>query len=720
MATRLAAALLLVSLASLVVATLVGVNSGYDLGRRIYQSQLTSLGSAGGFDVASQLTAIRSATEARALSPSTAQTIELFDQAFNSLTEADDLDTATTVDALTNAYETAYLAPDGPSGAPVPVAEVVANDPRALYLQRQYSVEVVDTDTGDVVPGGVAADGQTVEVQVIPEPGSVDDAGDGSGWTDVHVLAHPAYRRTVDELGLLDLYLIEPDEARVVYSVEKRPDLGTSLVTGPFGGSVLANTVDQVIKDPSAGSVVSDLSFYTAAPQNTVGVVATPVMNGADLVGVVAVMFDGAQFTRILTADRGDVLADSSEPVDIYLIGADGTLRSDPASYLAAPELFLDASEASGLLSASDRSRIELAGTTVLTQPATGATKTAAQDGDTSVADRPAMTGGTVISTVAAVPFDGVEWSVASEVGPDAANASLDSFRNLLIVGASVFVIVIAFFAVAWATRIMLPVRTISERLGASHDDQTQLDIPEQSPVEMHLLAASYTSMATTLEQQQVALAVAREERLELLRQMLPTAVADRLARGEADKLDRVPQATVVVLVVRGLAELVRERTATDDRAMIDRLHSELDELAEQHGLDRIKVVGDAYFGACGHDRPFIDHAPRVVGFATDARDAVRTLGAEASADLDVAVGIDTGPVSVGMTGGSRLVYDVWGDTVSAAHALARRAGSGAIIVSDATHSMLPDEVPSEPDDVEGVTVWTVGATAMGSLGGPK
>ena len=720
MATRLAAALLLVSLASLVVATIVGVNSGYDLGRRIYQSQLTSLGSAGGFDVASQLAAIRSATEARALSPSAAETIASFDEAFDSLTEADDIDTATTIAALTNAYEPVYLAPDGPNGTQVPIAEVVPSDPRALYLQRQYSVEVVDADTGEVVPGGVAADGQTVEVRATPEPGSVDDVGDGSGWTDVHALAHPAYRRTVDELGLLDLYLIEPDEARVIYSVEKRPDLGTSLVTGPFGGSVLANTVNQVIEDPGAGSVMSDLSFYTAAPQNTVGVVATPVMNGADLVGVVAVMFDGAQFTRILTAGRGDVFDDPQEPVDVYLIGADGTLRSDPTTYLAAPQLFLDASEASGLLSASERSTIEATGTTVLTQPATGATRTAAQDGDTSVAERPAMTGGTVISTVASVPFDGVEWYVASEVSPETANTSLDSFRNLLIVGASLFVVIIAFFAVAWARRIMLPVRTISERLGSSDDDQTALDIPEQSPVEMHLLAASYTSMVTTLEQQQVAVAVAREERLGLLQQMLPSAVADRLARGEADKLDLVPQATVVVLVVRGLAELVRARTATDDRELIDRLHSELDELAEQHGLDRIKVVGDAYFGACGHDRPFIDHAPRVVGFATDARDAVRALGAGAAADLDVAVGVDTGPVSVGMTGGSRLVYDVWGDTVSAAHALARRAGSGAIVVSDATHSMLPDEIPSEPGDVEGVTVWTVGETAMGSLGGPK
>ena len=718
MATRLAAAVLLVSLASLTVATLVGINSGFDLGRKIYQAQLTSLGNAGALDVAGRLTAIRSATEARALSPAAADTLVRFDRAFDELA-VDDLDTASAIADLTNAYEPVYLTPAGPTGPRVPIAELLPRDPRALYLQREYSVEVVDTETGDLVADDLAAEGQTVEVRVSSEPGNIDDAGDGSTWTSVHELAQPAYRRTVDELRFIDLYLIEPDDARIVYSVEKRPDLGTSLVTGPFGGSVLANAVNQVIDDPDAGTVMSDLSRYDAAPGDIVGVVATPVIEGDELVGVVAVMYDGAQFTSILTAGDAPAVGDSSEPIDVYLVGADGTLRSDPRTFLVDPESFLDRSEASGLISPGERAIIDASGTTVLTQPAVGATEVAAEDGDTSVAERPSMTGTTVISTVGAVPFDGLEWYVASEVGPEAAEVSLDSFRSILVVGASIFVIVIAFFAVAWANRIMQPVRAVSERLGAGDQSREPLDLREQSPVEMHLLAASYDSMASTLDQQQVALAVAREERLELLRQMLPTAVAERLAKGEADRLDRVPQATVVVLVVRGLGALVRERSASDNRDLLDRLHSGLDELAEQHGLDRIKVVGDAYFGACGHDRPFIDHAPRVVGFATDARDAVQELGAAASTDLDVAVGIDTGPVSVGMTGGSRLVYDVWGTTVNVAHSLARRAGSGAIVISNATHSMLPEEIPSEPGDVEGTTVWTVSATAMGSLGGP-
>jgi len=322
-----------------------------------------------------------------------------------------------------------------------------------------------------------------------------------------------------------------------------------------------------------------------------------------------------------------------------------------------------------------------------------------------------------VFTTVVAVPFEGLGWYVASQAGIDQAEATFGSFRDLLVVGASLFVIAIAFFAVGWANRIMRPVRTISERLGAVDDHDGPLVIPDQSPVEMHHLAASFESMSNTLDEQRLALALAREQRLDLLRQMLPAAVAERLAADEIDALEQVPQATVVVIVVRGLGQLVSNSRSASDRDLVDRLHEELDSLAEHHGLDRIKVVGDAYFAACGHDRPFIDHAPRVVAFATDARDAIRTLGSAASTDLDVAVGIATGPVSVGMTGGHRLIYDVWGETVNTADHLARSAGSGAVLVSDTTHSMLPDEIPSESADVGGATVWVVAETAMGGMG---
>ena len=122
-------------------------------------------------------------------------------------------------------------------------------------------------------------------------------------------------------------------------------------------------------------------------------------------------------------------------------------------------------------------------------------------------------------------------------------------------------------------------------------------------------------------------------------------------------------------------------------------------------------MVGDVYFAACGHDRPLIDHAPRAVAFAADAEDAIRAISAHSSADPAAAIGVHTGPLTVGMSGGTRLLYDIWGETVTAAHYLARQAPREAIVVSESTRTLLPDSVETTPM-IEG-DAWVVMTTSV-------
>jgi class 3 adenylate cyclase len=714
LATRLAGAVLALSLVALAVATFVGLNAGFGLGREIYEQRLVTLADAGGFDVSAQLDGLRSANESLAISPEAATAVVDLSEAFDRLADSVTIDADLLTDDLIAAYEDTYLAADASTSVPLTIGELVPREPGALYLQRRYAVEVVDVETGQPIVGEPGED-RIVEIRPADDPGRLEDAGDGTDWSAVHADVHPVYRRAVDELGLLDLYLVEPADARVVYSVEKRPDLGTSLVGGPFGGTVLANTVNAVIEDPAGGSRISDIRTYGAAPGSNVGVIATPILTDGELAGVVAMMYDAADLTALLDPTSVTDESDFSQAADVYLVGTDGTLRSDPHSFLRDPVAYLDSSEEAGQITAEERAEIEAAGSTVLIQQAAGATVIAGAAGDDSIERRTSVSGADALNVVGALPTDGLGWYVVAEVGFDAAQQSLTDFGNILIVGTSLFVIAIAFFAVAWATRVVRPVRMISDRLGSGDITTDELVIPEQSPVEMHHLAESFRSMAATLDAQHASLALAREERLELMRRMLPDAVATRLANGELDAVDEVPSASVAVVVVLGLGELVR-RNLGSQHDVVDRLHGELDDVAEANGLDRVKVVGDAYFAACGHDRPFIDHAPRVVGFATQARDAVRAIGREVGVDLDVAVGVHTGSVSVGMTGGNRLVYDVWGPTVTTAHHLARRARGGDVIVSEATRSTLPDDVECERLDGDDADIWRVTSTTAGTL----
>ena len=703
MGTRLPAAVITVSLLALVVATVVAVVTGRDLGQEINDDQLVALRESGAIDVTNHMGSLARTSEALASSPQAVAAVEAFTGAHRELLALPREELGEKTDAVVAHHRQEYVEPLGEAGRPVGLRDIVATNPASIYLQHAYAV-----DLGPV-----------------QDPAAIDDAEDGSRWSEVHQAVHPVYRDVVDRRGLVDLFLIEPENGYVVYSVGKGPELGSSLDVGPFSGSVLAQAVDAVRENPEDGAITVDLAAYDPALTNPVGAIAAPVLDGERLVGVTVIMYDSGPITDLLTADEDWDDGGFPETGQSYLIGSDGTMRTEPRSYLEDPVDHLDRSEELGLLTPDERMAIEAGSTTVLLQPAVEETADAADEADTSVEARPSMVGEDVFSAVAPVPVEGLEWSVASEVGVDAAEGNLDDFQQLLIVGAATFIVALAFLAVAWAAGIVRPVRAISDRLGSAavaralgERSRDPIEVPVRSPIEFHRLAASFESMAAALRADEARLSAARTERLELLNRMLPPAVADRVARGDVQSLEEVPNATVAAVVVLGLGELVRVGETSTERDLVDRLHADLDEAAERHGLERVKVVGDTYFAACGHDRPLIDHAPRAVAFAADAEDAIRSIGADSSADLDGAVGVHTGPVTVGMSGGTRLLYDVWGETVTAAHYLARQAPAGAVIVSDQTRILLPETievtpVPDENDpDAWMVTPATVGGPA--------
>jgi class 3 adenylate cyclase len=358
-------------------------------------------------------------------------------------------------------------------------------------------------------------------------------------------------------------------------------------------------------------------------------------------------------------------------------------------------------------MNAADQRLVEAAGSTVLIQQANDAAVLAGASGVTAVERRTNTIGTETFSATSRVPFERLDWFLVSEVDVESAEGDLDEFEEFLVIGTATFIVALAFLAVIWANQTVRPVRDIAERL-ASRDSSGTIEVPTRSPIEFHRLAESFESMSTALQDQQADLAQARTDRLGLLRRMLPPTVAARLEDGDLRSMDEVPQATVVVLVVAGLSELVAVDGKRENLAMLDELVAELDGLAERHGLERVKVLGDSYFAACGHDRPLIDHAPRATAFASDARDAVRDLGSAVAGNLDTAIGIHTGPVTVGITGGRRMLYDVWGATVSSAHLLARQARPSQTLVSEETRNMLPETV--RLDRVEGaeVNAWSV------------
>ena len=122
---------------------------------------------------------------------------------------------------------------------------------------------------------------------------------------------------------------------------------------------------------------------------------------------------------------------------------------------------------------------------------------------------------------------------------------------------------------------------------------------------------------------------------------------------------------------------------------ILDELFSGFDQLAQRHGLEKIKTIGDAYMVVGGLPDPRPDHAQAVAEMALAMREEAARHAGPGGRPLQVRIGIDTGPVVAGVIGRSKFSYDLWGDTVNTASRMESQGLPGCIQVTPRTYQRL-------------------------------
>lgn len=199
----------------------------------------------------------------------------------------------------------------------------------------------------------------------------------------------------------------------------------------------------------------------------------------------------------------------------------------------------------------------------------------------------------------------------------------------------------------------------------------------------------------------------ARAEADMLLANMLPDPVAERLkAEPEARVADSVAQASVLFTDLVGFTPLSRRLDAAEMLNVLDEIFTEFDRLASEHGVEKIKTVGDGYMAVCGVIELADDHAERLARLALRLPGAVDEVAKRHGMDLQIRIGMSAGPVMAGIIGTNRFSYDVWGEAVNLASRLESHGLPGEVHVSRAVQRALRRSFHCEPRgmiDVKGV-----------------
>jgi class 3 adenylate cyclase len=191
-----------------------------------------------------------------------------------------------------------------------------------------------------------------------------------------------------------------------------------------------------------------------------------------------------------------------------------------------------------------------------------------------------------------------------------------------------------------------------------------------------------------------------------LLLNILPQAIVEQLKASPGKQVAQAfDDVTVIFADAVGSTEQGARSTPEEFALTLDELFRRFDELADRHGLEKIKTVGDAYMAVAGAPVANAEHAAAAVAMAVEIPAVAAEVRWPSGDPVAMRVGVATGPAVAGIIGYRKFAYDLWGDTVNVASRLQEAADVGAILVSDPTVQEVGDAYefgPAQRVDLKG------------------
>ncbi|RLJ63753.1 adenylate/guanylate cyclase domain-containing protein [Sulfurisoma sediminicola] len=178
-----------------------------------------------------------------------------------------------------------------------------------------------------------------------------------------------------------------------------------------------------------------------------------------------------------------------------------------------------------------------------------------------------------------------------------------------------------------------------------------------------------------------------RAERL--LLNILPEPVATRLKNSDQTIADGYADVSVMFADIVNFTQVAANMAPNQVFAMLNRIFSAFDDLAGQHGLEKIKTIGDAYMVAGGLNDDAADYTAAIGDMAISMRELLHRDFMVNQAHLEIRIGIGTGPVVAGVVGKKKFIYDLWGDTVNIASRITAEGVPGMIQCDTVTYHRL-------------------------------
>ncbi len=179
---------------------------------------------------------------------------------------------------------------------------------------------------------------------------------------------------------------------------------------------------------------------------------------------------------------------------------------------------------------------------------------------------------------------------------------------------------------------------------------------------------------------------IIRAEKLKsdtLIHNILPESVVHELNANGRSRPIMVPRATAIFMDFVGFTRITQTMGPEELVAILNEHFTSFDHIFREHGVEKLKTIGDGYMAVGGLP---IQNNTHPIDVALAAMKVVRHMqekNKENHREWNIRIGIHTGPMVAGIIGETKFSYDVWGSTVNLCSRLETASKPGSINVSD-------------------------------------
>ena len=318
-------------------------------------------------------------------------------------------------------------------------------------------------------------------------------------YSRIHAYYHPILRNFLQRFGYSDIFIADASTGDIIYSVMKKPDYATSLITGPYREMNIAGVFRDALGSPRAVTI-ADFAPYPPSGNAPASFIASPIFDGDKKTGVLIFQMSINLINQVMTSNNNWRDEGLGETGETYIVGADYRMRTDSRFFIQEPEAYF-----SRLLRIGTDTlivgRIKSQATSILLQEVRTAGTVEALRGTTDTKIISDYRGIPVLSSYTPLKLPGVHWVILAEIDASEAFSPVFVLRERLILLALGMLFVCAILGALISRTISKPILSLARSTEKFGKGDLAHRAEAGSGDEIGLLAETFNRMAeSTME----------------------------------------------------------------------------------------------------------------------------------------------------------------------------------------------------------------------------